>query len=121
MGSIATNWKRLAFTTACAVAMLVAGAAPADAKGKSLDYKKVRKAVPEMSRLAALPRATWTNLESGAANPTIAVLTKVALALQVSVEELLSEHTCVWVTHSPEQAERVAQRTLQLKGAPHAD
>jgi quercetin dioxygenase-like cupin family protein len=35
-------------------------------------------------------RATWANLESGAANPTVSVLTKVAAGLQVSVEELLS-------------------------------
>ena len=45
----------------------------------------------QMSGLADVPRATWTNLESGAANPTIAVLSRVAFALQVSVEELLSE------------------------------
>lgn len=37
-----------------------------------------------------IPRATWANLESGTANPTLAVLHKVALALQVSVEELIS-------------------------------
>lgn len=45
----------------------------------------------EMAGLAGVPRATWTNLESGAANPTIAVLARVAFALQVSVEELLGE------------------------------
>jgi transcriptional regulator with XRE-family HTH domain len=39
---------------------------------------------------ARVPRATWANLESGTANPTLAVLHKVALALQVSVEELIS-------------------------------
>lgn len=44
----------------------------------------------QMARLSGLPRPTWGNLESGAANPTIAVLVKVATALQVSVEELLS-------------------------------
>jgi len=41
-----------------------------------------------MARVSGLPRATWANLESGAANPTLAVLHKVALALQVSIEEL---------------------------------
>lgn len=45
----------------------------------------------QMAELAKIPRATWTNLESGAANPTIAVLARVAFALQVSIEELLSE------------------------------
>jgi transcriptional regulator with XRE-family HTH domain len=44
----------------------------------------------QMARLADLPRATWSHLESGAANPTLSVLRKVALALQVSLEELLS-------------------------------
>jgi XRE family transcriptional regulator, regulator of sulfur utilization len=44
----------------------------------------------QMARLAAIPRATWTHLESGAANPTLQVLVKVANALQVRVEELLS-------------------------------
>jgi transcriptional regulator with XRE-family HTH domain len=44
----------------------------------------------QMSRLAGLPRATWANLESGAANPTLSVLHRVAGALQVSLEELLA-------------------------------
>jgi transcriptional regulator with XRE-family HTH domain len=42
-----------------------------------------------IARLAGIPRATWTNLESGAANPTLAVLVKVAAALQVRLEELI--------------------------------
>ncbi|MBS2032494.1 MAG: helix-turn-helix transcriptional regulator [Deltaproteobacteria bacterium] len=44
----------------------------------------------QMAKASGLPRATWTNLESGAANPTLGVLHKVALALQVSIEELIS-------------------------------
>jgi transcriptional regulator with XRE-family HTH domain len=44
----------------------------------------------QMARLSGLPRATWQNLESGGANPTLSVLHKVALALQVTVEELIS-------------------------------
>jgi transcriptional regulator with XRE-family HTH domain len=44
----------------------------------------------QMARLSGLPRATWQHLESGGANPTLSVLHKVALALQVSVEELIS-------------------------------
>lgn len=43
----------------------------------------------QMARLSGLPRATWSNLESGSANPTLAVLHRVADALQVSLEELL--------------------------------
>jgi transcriptional regulator with XRE-family HTH domain len=44
----------------------------------------------QMAKLSGVPRPTWANLESGAANPTLAVLTKVAAALQVSLEELVS-------------------------------
>ena len=44
----------------------------------------------QISRLAGLPRATWANLESGAANPTLAVLQRVAMVFQVSIEELLA-------------------------------
>jgi|SRR5581483_1355201 len=44
----------------------------------------------QMAKLAELPRATWANLESGAANPTLQVIAKVAAALQVSFEELVS-------------------------------
>lgn len=44
----------------------------------------------QMARLSGLPRATWANLETGGANPTLSVLHRVALALQLSVEELIS-------------------------------
>ena len=75
----------------------------------------------ELARLAALPRATWTNLESGAANPTVAVLTKVALALQVSVEELLSEPRadCEHFPRGRLPVQRRGQAILQ-KLLPHA-
>jgi transcriptional regulator with XRE-family HTH domain len=44
----------------------------------------------QMAKIAGVPRATWTNLESGTANPTVAVLHRCAAALQVAIEELLS-------------------------------
>jgi transcriptional regulator with XRE-family HTH domain len=44
----------------------------------------------QMARVAGLPRATWGHLETGAANPTLLVLDKVATALQVPIEELTS-------------------------------
>src|SRR5437016_9101846 len=44
----------------------------------------------QIAKLAGLPRATWSHLESGGANPTLAVLHKAALALSVTLEELLS-------------------------------
>jgi transcriptional regulator with XRE-family HTH domain len=44
----------------------------------------------QMAKLAGLPRATWANLESGEANPTLTVLLRVAVALQTTLEELVS-------------------------------
>lgn len=44
----------------------------------------------QVAQLAAVPRSTWASLESGAANPTLAVLNRVAHALQVSLEELVA-------------------------------
>lgn len=43
----------------------------------------------QVAAKAGVPRPTWANLESGASNPTLAVIVKVANALQVSVEELI--------------------------------
>src|SRR5262245_41170701 len=44
----------------------------------------------QAAKLADIPRATWANMESGSANPTLAVLHRVAEALQVSIEELIT-------------------------------
>lgn len=44
----------------------------------------------QIAKLAGLPRATWANLESGAANPTLSVLDRVATAFQVTIEELIA-------------------------------
>ena len=44
----------------------------------------------QMSRISEVPRPTWANLESGQSNPTLSVLTKVATALQVPLEELIA-------------------------------
>src|SRR5687767_4168330 len=44
----------------------------------------------QIAKIATVPRATWTHLESGGANPTLAVLIKVANALQVRLDELLA-------------------------------
>jgi transcriptional regulator with XRE-family HTH domain len=43
----------------------------------------------QISKVAGIPRATWANLESGSANPTLAVLIRVAQALGVRLEELI--------------------------------
>jgi transcriptional regulator with XRE-family HTH domain len=44
----------------------------------------------QLARLSGVSRPTWSNLESGTADPTVSVLAKVAAALQVPVEELIS-------------------------------
>lgn len=44
----------------------------------------------QLAKLSGMPRATWANLETGAANPTLNVLLRVASTLQVSIEELLA-------------------------------
>jgi transcriptional regulator with XRE-family HTH domain len=44
----------------------------------------------QMAKLAGVPRATWSNLESGEANPTLSLLHRVGVALSVSIEELIS-------------------------------
>jgi XRE family transcriptional regulator, regulator of sulfur utilization len=49
----------------------------------------------QMAKLAGIPRATWGHLESGAANPTLQVLHKAALALQVPLEELTASPRAV--------------------------
>jgi quercetin dioxygenase-like cupin family protein len=49
----------------------------------------------QMARISKVPRPTWANLESGGSNPTLAVLVKVANALQVPVEELIGSPRAV--------------------------
>ena len=44
----------------------------------------------QLAQLSGVPRPTVATLESGGANPPLAVLTRVASALQVSIEELIS-------------------------------
>lgn len=44
----------------------------------------------QLSELAGIPRTTLTNIESGFGNPSLANLVKIASALSVSVDELLS-------------------------------
>lgn len=44
----------------------------------------------KLASLAQIPRSTITHMESGSGNPSLANLCKLAAALQVSIEELLS-------------------------------
>lgn len=56
-----------------------------------------------LSKQAGVPRATWTNLESGGANPTLAVLSRVAATLRVSIEELISPPRAETRLFAPEE------------------
>jgi DNA-binding XRE family transcriptional regulator/quercetin dioxygenase-like cupin family protein len=44
----------------------------------------------KLARLCGLPRSTISQIESGEGNPTLSVLSRIALALHLSIEELLS-------------------------------
>jgi XRE family transcriptional regulator, regulator of sulfur utilization len=57
----------------------------------------------QMAKLSGVPRATWGHLESGSANPTLSVLHKTAMALQVPLEELTSAPRAA-SRHYPRQA-----------------
>ncbi|MEM7613337.1 MAG: XRE family transcriptional regulator [Pseudomonadota bacterium] len=43
----------------------------------------------QLANMSGIPRPTWASLETGAANPTLIVLSKAAGALGVSIEELV--------------------------------
>jgi len=64
----------------------------------------------QIAKAAGIPRATWTHLESGAGNPTLAVLIKVANALQIRVDELLA------APRTPARHLRADQLPVRRKG-----
>jgi XRE family transcriptional regulator, regulator of sulfur utilization len=64
----------------------------------------------QMAKASGLPRATWAHLESGTANPTLAVLHKVANAVGVPFDELLGE--------PPSAARRFAKSELPTRERP---
>src|SRR5207244_7353838 len=67
----------------------------------------------QIAKAAGIPRATWTHLESGAANPTLAVLIKVANALQIRVDELLA------APRAPARHLRSEEHTSELQSPDH--
>ena len=52
----------------------------------------------ELANLAGIPRATLANMESTTSNPSISVVVKVAQALGVSVDDLISKRTSINAT-----------------------
>lgn len=64
----------------------------AERLGKNLKQLRQARALTQqrIAKLAGIPRATWSHLESGLGNPTLAVLARVSEVLQVSLEELIA-------------------------------
>jgi transcriptional regulator with XRE-family HTH domain len=71
-----------------------------------------------MADVSGVPRPTWANLESGEANPTVSVLTKVADALQVGIEELLTSRETVTHFAARSLVERSVGRARVRKVVP---
>lgn len=85
----------------------------AERLGKNL--KQLRQArgltQQQMAKLAGIPRATWSHLESGEGNPTLVVLARVSEALQVSLEELIATARAA-VEHFPKGSLPIKTRGL---------
>jgi transcriptional regulator with XRE-family HTH domain len=58
----------------------------------NIKYLRERRGLTQgrLSGLCGVPRSTLANLETGSGNPTLAVLSAIASALQITIEELLS-------------------------------
>ena len=59
---------------------------------RNIKYLRERRGLTQgrLSKLCGIPRSTLANVETGSGNPTLAVLSGIATAMQVSIEELLS-------------------------------
>lgn len=80
----------------------------------NLRYIRERRALTQvqLAKAADLPRSTVSQVETGAGNPTLSVLVRLARALDVSIEELLSS------PHSAVQVFRKGELPLESRG-PH--
>ncbi len=58
----------------------------------NLRYVRQRRSLTQekLAKLCGLPRSTVAQLETGTCNPTLSVLARLAMALRLSIEELLS-------------------------------
>src|SRR5262245_58538546 len=78
----------------------------------NLRYIRERRGLTQvqLAKQAGLPRSTVSQVETGAGNPTLAVLARLARALGVSIEELLS------APHSAVQVFRRGELPVEAKG-----
>jgi len=76
----------------------------------------------QLAKRAELPRSTLATLEVGDGNPTLSVLSKLSLALMVSIEEILSTPRAVCEVFRKGAQEAVIRgggKAVQLKLLPH--
>ena len=72
----------------------------------------------QLAQIAGIPRPTLAHLESGSANPTLLVMTKLASALQVLIEELVApprslvRHFAVEELHQRQRGETSVRQLL---------
>lgn len=78
----------------------------------NLRYIRERRGLTQvqLAKTAELPRSTVSQVETGAGNPTLSVLVRLARALDVSIEELLS------APHSAVQVFRRGELPLETRG-----
>lgn len=69
----------------------------------------------QLAKSAGVPRATWANLESGDANPTLHVLSAASRALGVTMEELLRPPRAASVLHPRETLEIRRRGQVQIR------
>jgi XRE family transcriptional regulator, regulator of sulfur utilization len=92
VGSLRQQSSAIANTLADRYSLGMARNLPARLAANLRHLREARGLTQEQAaRLAGIPRATWGHLETGSANPTLAVLDKVATAIQVPIEELTAE------------------------------
>ena len=79
----------------------------------NLKYVRERRGLTQVqvAKQASLPRSTVSQLETGAGNPTLSVLVRLARALGVSIEELLS------APHSAVQVFRKGELAVEQRGS----
>lgn len=69
----------------------------------------------QLAAAAGVPRPTIATLESGGANPTLTVLSKVSRALQVTLEELVGPPRDMGRLYRADELPRVRKRGVELR------
>jgi transcriptional regulator with XRE-family HTH domain len=91
--------------------------------GANLDYLRKARGLTQgqLAHLAGIPRTTLSHIESGTGNPSLKTLSKLALALGIHYEELLSapKPACNLVqSHELKRHERSQGKVLKIELLP---